>query len=226
MSGLFRRLAERASGQRQPMLHAWVLPVFLAGDGLIEDDPPPLPAPLTLTPLPPQTPLTPVVPQPAPEPSFDRREQPATPLVLPDPEPRQAAAGIAAPVPIAPPLLPIAQTHSQEAPPRTEPEPAIASVLAPIPHPANAQALAHPPAQLLMPASVRTHPAGPVPVVFNPPPSPPAADEIHVHIGRIEVTAVREPAPAKHSARTPKPTLSLDDYLAKRRGQQSRGEPS
>jgi hypothetical protein len=44
-----------------------------------------------------------------------------------------------------------------------------------------------------------------------------AAPEVHVHIGRIEVTAVQGPAPAKRAARRGAPTMSLDDYLARRR---------
>jgi hypothetical protein len=54
---------------------------------------------------------------------------------------------------------------------------------------------------------------------INPPPVPPVADEIHVHIGRIEVTALREVAPAKPPTRTPQSSLSLDDYLARRKGE-------
>jgi len=43
--------------------------------------------------------------------------------------------------------------------------------------------------------------------------------EIHVSIGRIEVTAVHEaPAPKRRAARTRKPT-TLDEYLAQRRGE-------
>jgi hypothetical protein len=45
------------------------------------------------------------------------------------------------------------------------------------------------------------------------------ADEIHVHIGRIEVTALREAPTVKPPARTPQPSLSLDDYLARRKGE-------
>ena len=42
--------------------------------------------------------------------------------------------------------------------------------------------------------------------------------EVHVHIGRIEVTAVHEPAPAKAAgSRRPAP-MALDDYLARRHG--------
>lgn len=41
--------------------------------------------------------------------------------------------------------------------------------------------------------------------------------EVHVHIGRIEVTAVHAPAPAKRRASTLRQTQSLTDYLARRR---------
>ena len=41
------------------------------------------------------------------------------------------------------------------------------------------------------------------------------ANEVHVHIGRIEVTAVREPA-ARRSKPAPAPLQSLDAYLATR----------
>ncbi|MFC3284033.1 hypothetical protein [Litchfieldella rifensis] len=48
-----------------------------------------------------------------------------------------------------------------------------------------------------------------------------SAAEVHVHIGRIEVTAVQEPAPTKRpSKRGPSP-MSLDEYLASRRGSRS-----
>jgi hypothetical protein len=44
------------------------------------------------------------------------------------------------------------------------------------------------------------------------------ADEIHIHIGRIEVTAVQEPAaPAPRRKPKGREPMSLDDYLAKRR---------
>jgi hypothetical protein len=44
------------------------------------------------------------------------------------------------------------------------------------------------------------------------------ATEVHVSIGRIEVTAVHEPAPAKPAAPRRTAPMSLDDYLAKRHG--------
>jgi hypothetical protein len=42
--------------------------------------------------------------------------------------------------------------------------------------------------------------------------------EVHIRIGRIEVTAVHEPAPAKPVAARRNAPMSLDDYLAKRHG--------
>ena len=41
--------------------------------------------------------------------------------------------------------------------------------------------------------------------------------EVHVSIGRIEVTAVHESPPPKRQAPTPAKPLSLDEYLARRR---------
>jgi hypothetical protein len=43
-------------------------------------------------------------------------------------------------------------------------------------------------------------------------------DEVHVHIGRVEITAIQEVAPAKHTRRKGPAPLSLDDYLARRKG--------
>jgi hypothetical protein len=48
--------------------------------------------------------------------------------------------------------------------------------------------------------------------------SPQQADEVHIHIGRIVVTAIQESAPSKREARKGPAPLSLDDYLAKRKG--------
>ena len=42
------------------------------------------------------------------------------------------------------------------------------------------------------------------------------APEVHVSIGRIEVTAVQAPAPPKRKPATSRKALSLDDYLAQR----------
>ena len=58
---------------------------------------------------------------------------------------------------------------------------------------------------------------------YSPPSAGPAErqrepDEVHVHIGRIEITAVQPPAPAKRASRKGQAPLSLDDYLARRKG--------
>jgi hypothetical protein len=38
-------------------------------------------------------------------------------------------------------------------------------------------------------------------------------NEVHIHIGRIEVTAVNEKAPVRPGPKARKPALSLDAYL-------------
>jgi len=43
--------------------------------------------------------------------------------------------------------------------------------------------------------------------------------EVHVSIGRIEVTAVHEAAPPKRRAQQPAKTMTLEEYLARRRGE-------
>ena len=46
--------------------------------------------------------------------------------------------------------------------------------------------------------------------------------EVHVSIGRIEVTAIHEPAaPAQRPAARRKAPVSLDEYLARRQGGRS-----
>jgi hypothetical protein len=45
--------------------------------------------------------------------------------------------------------------------------------------------------------------------------------EVHVSIGRIEVTAVHEPAPSKPAAPRRNAPMSLDEYLARRHGGRS-----
>lgn len=45
-----------------------------------------------------------------------------------------------------------------------------------------------------------------------------AAPEVHIHIGRVELTALTAPAePRRKPARTAAATMSLDDYLRGRR---------
>lgn len=88
------------------------------------------------------------------------------------------------------------------------------------PAPVSTQEVPRPPAPLLARPALRNDQPTPV-AAFNPPPTPPVADEIHVHIGRIEVTALHEAPSTKQPVRKPQPSLSLDDYLAKRRGEKT-----
>lgn len=81
------------------------------------------------------------------------------------------------------------------------------------------------PARLMPAATPRQPPAAPVSVAgqaawaAHPPPRAAKAEEpteVHVHIGRIDVTAVPEPAaPRRRPAGAPAP-MSLDSYLARR----------
>jgi hypothetical protein len=48
-----------------------------------------------------------------------------------------------------------------------------------------------------------------------------AEPPIHVTIGRIEVTAMTQAAPAKRLTAPGKPAMSLDDYLARRQRRES-----
>jgi hypothetical protein len=75
------------------------------------------------------------------------------------------------------------------------------------------------PAALLSPRPVapKQAVAAVPPTSASPTPSP-QPDEVHIHIGRIEVTAIQESAPSKRASRKGTAPLSLDDYLAKRKG--------
>ncbi len=71
------------------------------------------------------------------------------------------------------------------------------------------------PATLLSPSTVPVRQTA-APSAAKAPPQ--QADEVHIHIGRIEITAIQESAPSKREARKGPAPLSLDDYLAKRKG--------
>jgi len=50
-------------------------------------------------------------------------------------------------------------------------------------------------------------------------PSTPVHDEVHINIGRIEVTAVPQaPAPPRPTPRPPRRNMSLDEYLRRSDG--------
>ncbi|QKE63246.1 hypothetical protein HNE05_07700 [Aquipseudomonas campi] len=75
------------------------------------------------------------------------------------------------------------------------------------------------PAALLSPRPVAPSQAVTAAPLASAPPIPsPQPDEVHIHIGRIEVTAIQESAPSKRASRKGAAPLSLDDYLARRKG--------
>lgn len=130
----------------------------------------------------------------------DRPADPATSPVVPDAEHATERAGAAAPTPL--------YGHPQ-ATPQPQPPPAT--------RPAIHDARALPDA--LLPPSPPPARATTAAVGAHPP--APAADtptEVHVHIGRIEVTAVHAPAAPRPAARSGRAPMSLDEYLARRQG--------
>jgi hypothetical protein len=53
-------------------------------------------------------------------------------------------------------------------------------------------------------------------------PEAPPAPDVHIHIGRVELTAVTSAAPARRdSAANPKKPMSLEEYLRRRSGRPS-----
>ena len=76
------------------------------------------------------------------------------------------------------------------------------------------EALLPPQAAAAPPAAQAARPANPPSPVRPAPAAEPT--EVHVHIGRIEVTAVQAPAPSRRPARGGQAPMSLDAYLAKR----------
>ncbi|MCY1273847.1 hypothetical protein D9M70_224610 [compost metagenome] len=243
MSGLFRRLAAQASGQRGATLHAPArLPYQPAPERLAPVDP--LPAAPAMLP---------------PQPIAVRRPAPDVPLSSPVRRSPAAATTVAASVPAQPPQV-IPEMAGDAPPPGSAPTPPAltwtvpAPLLGERPVAEAPRSLAEPPAP---PSAPRSEPAAAPPppaahldvLVVGPdvPPAPlrlppallpraaaaagrpapalearaePARepDEVHIHIGRIEVTALQEPAPARREARKGPPPLSLDDYLARRNG--------
>jgi hypothetical protein len=111
-------------------------------------------------------------------------------------------------------------------PPLTEPAAAA-------PGPATWPTLPRPLLETTAPATPGASTAAPVPTVTGHPLAGPgreeagpvargstaaAPDEVHVHIGRIEVTAVREAPPMTRRRPRGKAPMTLDEYLAKRGG--------
>jgi len=236
MSGLLQRLAARATGTAWTVRSDARLPFATAstgapahGDGLPAWPPSPENA------ASPQAPADPMAPP---------RRHAAAPGAQAPGLPPQAAA--TPPHPEPPPLLqpPIAArpglVHGAARPAPFAETPLIASTHAdplgapphveqatPSPHraatPREAFSLQADPAPLLPPrAASPTRPAANMPSTpaAVPRPAPAAADtstEVHIHIGRIEVTALPTPAPPRRPARERTQPMSLDAYLARRK---------
>ncbi|MEL7940111.1 hypothetical protein [Pseudomonas delhiensis] len=235
MSGLLRRLAAQAGGQRGAILHAPARLPFQPAPERLESSESILPAALPAAAVPTlmERPVPSVVaPVPAVPPTQLRvarpempGEPPPTPATRAEEQPPALEATPPAPLLAEQPLnlfihvpnspgVPVQETAA----PPTESHPAVSR------HEAPTRADATPPSPttprlppLLAPMAPAT---APQPRVAPPQaePVPRQPDEVHIHIGRIEVTAIQETAPARREARKGPPPLSLDDYLARRNG--------
>ena len=58
--------------------------------------------------------------------------------------------------------------------------------------------------------------AAPEPAADAPPPPP----DVHIHIGRVELTAIAPPQPARREPANTKKPMSLDEYLRRRSGRE------
>lgn len=220
MSGLLLRLAARACGQRSATLHS---PAALPFQGVAEQEENPAPAPDRLDP-------------PAERPQA--MQQPASRIDRPTAaeQPGSAPRGETAPDPlITPPAAPAFHhpTPAAAPPNGNAAETVSMATSAPLDMPAPAplvvpgapmgrpDALERPSAGrsglLSLSPSPIPQPAAAAPVVATAPGR--QADEVHIHIGRIEVTAVQESAPGPHAPRKGRSPLSLEDYLARRKGE-------
>jgi hypothetical protein len=176
--------------------------------------------------------------QPAP-PAFSHRDTRPTPVVPPldpsdaSPSMRTPPRFVDAPADAAPQYrgealagaMPGRQDHTSASPgPPAGPMP-IAAMAQPAPIPTESSSPADPP--LLMPQAAPRQPPTPVRPVAELPDRLTAsarapaqtADEphdVHVHIGRIEVTAVHEPAAPRRRPVAAPPPMSLDAYFTRR----------
>jgi len=110
----------------------------------------------------------------------------------------------------------MAQTHDTAARPSRAPGAALDPAHPGTHHQARFVApplLVEPSTRHVLPPAV-VAPARPArePRALQAPASDPGATEVHVTIGRIELTAVHEPAPRRRPA--PAPSVTLNDYLA------------
>ena len=241
MSGLLQRLAARATGSAWALRSDARLP-FASAPGMVEvlDTEPPQPAtshrPIQAEPS--QTTLSRPANLPPPEPT------PAA--MLPLAPARQWAGAEDAPAAPGSAQSPLAAVHNEATAQPTSPvdrsHGAVATDHRPITE-RTASPLAQgsapyaDPAPLLPPAMERgaathrqtaagitqhgipraPHALQPLRQPLATPATAAEPTEVHVHIGRIEVTAITQPQPAKPAARQRTQPLSLDAYLARRK---------
>lgn len=105
---------------------------------------------------------------------------------------------------------PVAAATPDHVPPH-RPGALPAPLLAPTETPHAAEAQPRVPARGLMPRVAQQD------LRAGTPAAEAAGNEVHVHIGRIEVTAVREAPAARMRAAKGRSPMSLDEYLARRR---------
>ncbi|MHA7599835.1 hypothetical protein ACX12L_07820 [Alicycliphilus sp. T452] len=103
--------------------------------------------------------------------------------------------------------------HAQSPAAHADPAPLLPAGKAP-----ETAAAPHARAAAAHPGTPRAPHALPPPWLPSPAQAAPAEPaEVHVHIGRIEVTAIAQPQPPKHAARERAQPLSLEAYLARRK---------
>ncbi len=234
MSGLLRRLAEQALGSGDAAIHPlasipYVAPLELATEVATVPDPDRTAERRDGVRDGPNVP-------PHPDPQATLVEQPRSQLPVPDERARSPAA---AEPPIEPRVTP--KRRSDERAPasaRTVAEGDVSeaaesrwtaplTLAPPMGEPQGPEPRA--PMRLTLPAALvpparpgRSHPASSVPHRAAGPLEARRAHEaetheVHVHIGRIEVTAVQEAPPRKTRAAPTRTPMSLDEYLARRK---------
>ena len=241
MSGLLQRLAARATGSAWALRSDARLP-FASAPGMVEvlDTEPPQPAtshrPIQAEPSQPTLSRPANLPPPEPTPA----------AMLPLAPARQWAGAEDAPTAPGSAQSPLAAVHSEVAAQPTAPDDrphgAVATGHRPITE-RTASPLAQGPAPHADPAPLlptamergaATHRQTAAGIAQHGMPRAPHAQqplrqplatpataaeptEVHVHIGRIEVTAITQPQPQKRAAREHSQPLSLDAYLARRK---------
>lgn len=237
MSGLFRRLARHASGRLPAAVHAMARLPYQAPPALLGAEeagaPPPLAGPPAVIPpaagpalatatARPSTPQSAVLPgmPPTPTPPTAMRQERQSPGQTTAPHTHgttapDAGGSIA-------PMIPAVAAPAREAEAiATQAETQAAQIRPPPRMQANAETgMDALPTALLPPEPVTApYAASASTPIANNRPAPASASEpaeVHVHIGRIEVTAVQAPDPPRRPARSGQAPMSLDAYLAKR----------